>query len=131
MISRAEHERESAGNYFEFITSPTCVSVYTHCFLFASSVSPADFTSLATVLSFDECDTRMCVSITIVDEMMVEMTESFDVTLDRTTSLDSRVTLGLADAVVEITDSDGIKRNVYSIYSNGDKVTKIIENAPL
>ena len=64
------------------------------------------------MLSFDECDRQLCVSITIVDELMVEMTESFDVTLDRTTGLDSRITLGLADGVVEITDSDGIERNV-------------------
>ena len=49
---------------------------------------------------------------------MVEMTESFNVTLDRTTSLDSRVTLGLADAVVEITDNDGIKRNAVHMYGH-------------
>ena len=85
------------------------MSLYIHSFLFTSSESPQDFTSLQSALfSFDECDRRMCVSITIVDDSMVEMTESFNVTLDRTTSLDSRITLGLADGVVEITENDGI-----------------------
>ena len=78
-------------------------------FLFASSESPQDFTSLqSALLSFDECDRGMCVSITIVDDSIVEMTESFNVTLDRTASLDSRITLGLAEEVVEITENDGI-----------------------
>ena len=78
-------------------------------FLFASSESPQDFTSLqSALLSFDECDRLKCIGITIVDDSMVEMTESFDVILDRTTSLDSRITLGLADGVVEITENDGI-----------------------
>ena len=80
-------------------------------------MSPQDFTSSTTLLSFDECDRRMCVSITIVDNSMVEMTESFDVTLERTTSLDSRITLGIADGVFEIIDNDGIKRNGVHIQS--------------
>ena len=49
-----------------------------------------------------------------MDDLMVEMIESFNVSLDRTVGLDSRIELGLADGVVEITDNDGIKRNVCS-----------------
>ena len=82
-------------------------------FFFVHSIfseSPEDFTSLpSSLLSFDECDTRACISITIVDDLMVEMTESFNVTLSRTATLDSRITLNPSqvDGVVEIIDTDG------------------------
>ena len=76
------------------------------------SVSPDDFIALpSTLLSFDECDTRACISITIVDDSMVEMTESFNVTLDRIAGLDSRITLNPSrvEGVIQITDDDGMR----------------------
>ena len=64
-----------------------------------------DYLDLSTILMFGACQRRSCV--TIVDDDILEMTESFDVTLERTPGLDSRITLDPVDGVVEITDDDG------------------------
>ena len=74
-----------------------------------------DFTSLAsTTLSFEKCQRLVCVSITIINDMMVEMPESFNVTLTRTANLDSRITLNplQVDGVVRISDDDGKRFNL-------------------
>ena len=57
------------------------------------TVSPNDFGSLSTILTFDACVTRRCVNVTIVDDELLESLESFSVTLQRTSTLDSRITL--------------------------------------
>ena len=56
---------------------------------------------------FEACDKRHCVNVTIVNDDILEMTESFSVTLERTLGLDDRITLRPVDGVVEITDDDG------------------------
>ena len=66
-----------------------------------------DYLDLSTILMFGACQRRSCVTVTIVDDDILEMTESFDVTLERTPGLDSRITLNPVDGVVEITDNDG------------------------
>ena len=70
-----------------------------------------DFTSLpSTTLSFEKCERLVCVSITIINDLMVEKTEeSFNVTLTRTADLDRRIKLNplQVDGVVKITDNDG------------------------
>ena len=59
-------------------------------------------------LTFDTCDTRQCTEISIMDDMIVELTESFFVTLERTPGLDSRITLDPVDGEIEIIDNDGV-----------------------
>ena len=46
-------------------------------------------------------------NLPIVDDEIVEETESFKVTLERPTDLDGNITLGEVDGVVEMTDNDG------------------------
>ena len=75
-----------------------------------SSDTKKDFTSLApATLSFEKCEKLVCVSITIMNDLMVEMAESFNVTLTQTASLDRRIKLNplKVDGVVRITDDDG------------------------
>ena len=48
---------------------------------------------LFTILSFSACETRQCVNVAIVDDIMNEPEEEFNVTLERTPDLDSRITL--------------------------------------
>ena len=67
-----------------------------------------DYTSVTNILEFGICDTRQCIEIPIVDDMIVEETESFFVTLERTPGLDSRITLDPVDGEIEITDNDGL-----------------------
>ena len=79
-----------------------------------SSDTQTDFTSLASAtLSFEKCERLVCVSITIMNDLMVEMAESFNVTLTRTASLDSRIKLNplKVDGVVRITDDDSKRFN--------------------
>ena len=71
-------------------------------------VSPMDYVSVSTTLEFGSCDTRQCTEIPIVDDMIVELTELFFVTLERTPGLDSRITLDPVDGEIEISDDDGM-----------------------
>ena len=43
-----------------------------------------------------------------MDDDILELTESFDVTLEGTAGLDGRIVLDPVDAEVEITDNDGM-----------------------
>ena len=60
-----------------------------------------------TSLVFAACQMRSCVDVYIMDDMILENVVSFDVTLERTPSLDTRITLDPVNGVVEITDNDG------------------------
>ena len=73
-----------------------------------SAVAPMDYGHVATLLSFDACEMRRCVNVTIVNDVVLENVESFDVTLDRAPELDSRITLSPVDGIVEIIDNDGM-----------------------
>ena len=78
-------------------------------FLSAIVVSTMDYYSASTILTFGACDTQQCTEIPLVDDVIVELTESFFVTLERTPGLDSRITLDPDNGVVEITDDDGVR----------------------
>ena len=56
---------------------------------------------------FGACDRRHCVNVSIVDDDVLEMTESFTVTLERTPGLNDRIKLNPVDGVIEIPDNDG------------------------
>ena len=62
-----------------------------------------------TLLSFAACQIRSCVNVSIINDVVLENVESFDVTLERTLGLDSRITLNPVDGVIEITDNDGTR----------------------
>ena len=68
-----------------------------------------DYDSLVDeIVQFEQCQRQSCVHVVIVDDEALEMTESFDVYLDRASGLDDRIELNPVNAVVEITDNDGI-----------------------
>ena len=67
-----------------------------------------DYGSVNVTLTFAECQNRSCVDVLIEDDDVLELTESFSVTLERTLGLDDRIELGPVDAEVEITDNDGM-----------------------
>ena len=73
---------------------------------FPLPVEPMDYTALSQVLMFAACERRRCVSIIVQDDGVPEQLESFFVTLERTTGLDSRITLDPVDAEIEIIDSN-------------------------
>ena len=60
-------------------------------------------------LSFEACDIRRCVNVTIVNDKVLEGVESLDVTLERTPGLDNKITVTPVDGEIVITDDDGMK----------------------
>ena len=74
-------------------------------------VSPMDYIHVSIILEFDACDTRKCTEIPIVNDTILELTESFFVTLESTPGLDERITLAPIDGVIAIVD-DGKQANV-------------------
>ena len=63
---------------------------------------------MSTLIMFGSCDTRQCISISIVNDGILENTESFSVTLRRTSDLDSRITLDPAVGEIDITANNGL-----------------------
>ena len=69
--------------------------------------SGEDYMISATV-SFAACQRKSCVMVAIIDDEILENIESFNFTLERTSELDTRITLDPVDGVVEIDDNDGM-----------------------
>ena len=68
---------------------------------------------MSTTLMFAACETRQCDYISIVDDATLEMMESFSVTLERTSDLNSRITLNPVDGKMNVFDDDDRKHNYY------------------
>ena len=66
-----------------------------------------DYLELNSILSFYACETRRCVNVTIVDDLVDEPLEYFNFTLERTPDLDTRISLFLVDGQIAIIDNDG------------------------
>lgn len=65
-----------------------------------------DYGSVSMSLMFDACETRSCVNISIVDDLVLENVESLFVDLERAPGLDVRITLGPIRAEIVILDND-------------------------
>ena len=66
-----------------------------------------DYGTRSVVLFFEPCETRACVTLSIVDDNIAEKNESFRITLERTSDLDSRIILNRRNGEVAIQDDDG------------------------
>ena len=73
-----------------------------------ATVNPMDYLELNTTLSFATCETRRCMNVTIVDDLVDEPLEFFNYTLERTSGLEMRISLDPIDGLISITDNDGI-----------------------
>ena len=80
-------------------------SLYNH-YLYLFSVPPLDYSAVSIFLKFDSCETRQCTNIAIMNDALVESAESFSVILERTSELDTRITLD--PDVGEIVINDGL-----------------------
>ena len=63
-----------------------------------------DYIGVSNILNFAACETRQCVNVIIVDDTVNEPVEEFDVTLERTLGLDTRISLDPVGARVVIYD---------------------------
>ena len=68
------------------------------------AVASMDYTAVSALMMFDSCDTRQCMEIAIMNDGILENTESFSVTLVRTPDLDPRITLDPVTGETKITD---------------------------
>ena len=59
------------------------------------------------ILEFDVCETRKCVNVSIVNDLVDEEDEIFTYHLRKTTNLHPRIDLEPIDGTVEIIDDDG------------------------
>ena len=73
---------------------------------FSYTDSPMDYGAVSTILRFDACDTRRCVDVTIENDGDDEPDEVFGITLERTPSLNGRITLDPVDGDITIVDND-------------------------
>jgi hypothetical protein len=91
-----------------------------------SAVSSLNYSLSDTTLTFAACETKRCMSVSIVDDDTPGNVESFDVTLERTTDLDSRIALDPVNGILEITDNDGaavcLENTFYQVSESGGMV---------
>ena len=88
-----------------------------------------DFVAVSTALRFERCGSRSCTNIPIRSDLIMEETETFTITLDRTFGLDPRIQLDPFEGVVTITDDFQSKQvnkkfEVYNNYRNCIKMTR-------
>jgi len=89
----------------------TCVLLLPVIYYSIFTEAPMDYGGIATLLMFGSCKTRVCISVTIVNDNSVEGTEHFSASLGRTDNLDPRITIDPHFARVEIVDDgNGMQR---------------------
>ena len=66
-----------------------------------------DYSPIAGSLRFNRCERRKCVVVPIVDDLMLEHSEVFLLTLERTPSLAGSITLDPVNGRVEVSDDEG------------------------
>jgi hypothetical protein len=71
-----------------------------------TAVETMDYGAIDVILMFDIGETRKCVNVTIIEDLVDEPLESFTYTLTRTPSLDPRIELDPTNGTVEIIDND-------------------------
>ena len=76
-------------------------------FYFVSTVQPMDYGAIDVILEFDVCETRKCVNVRIVNDLVDEKDEILTYHLRRTLNLNPRINLEPINGTVEIIDDDG------------------------
>ena len=66
-----------------------------------------DYGASDVILEFNACETRKCVNVSIVNDLVDEEDEIFTYHLRTTPNLDPRINLEPIDGTVEIIDDDG------------------------
>ena len=80
--------------------------------LFFISEADEDYVAQNTVLSFAACETVKCLDVELLDDCVLEDTETFKMMLSTVSGQDERIKLGAGGADVVINDDDGVYSNV-------------------
>ena len=76
-----------------------------------------DYDALVATISFAACEDRKCVNVTVIDDSIPEVLESFNVTLEETPGLDGRIDLDPVVAIIEIIDSNSMLYTSHHYFS--------------
>ena len=82
------------------MSNPSVVQLISHKMILSSADN--------TLIRFDSCQIRNCMSMPIEDDDVVEETETVTIRLERTVDLDNRITIGVSSGVIEIMDNDSM-----------------------
>ena len=74
--------------------------------LFSYSGAGTDYVRFTNVVEFEACKRSYCDNVAIVDDLVLEAAESFNVSIVRN-GLDSSISLNPTTAKIEIIDDDG------------------------
>ena len=74
--------------------------------LFSFLVLTVDYEARSVAVTFEACMTRVCEALSLVDDDIAEGVESFYLTLERPTDLDSRIILNPKNGEVMIHDDE-------------------------
>ena len=83
------------------------ISMRNFVLILTFAVAPTDYAALSETLMFGACETRSCINVTTVGDLVDEPEEFFHVSLTRTTGLDGRITLNPVEGQIVIIDNDG------------------------
>ena len=108
---------ECVANFTVNVTFSTCDgtagnnshSIPTYCLMqcFSISVSTSDYIAEATTVIFEPCEVTQCVDVTVVDDCVLEMTETIIVTLTLPSELEPRFKLDSGTTQISVIDNDG------------------------
>ena len=85
----------------------TCVKCNNPLSLLIVTVEEMDYGALDVVLMFEMCMRRKCVNVTIIEDQMNELNESFTFHLNSSTNISSHFNFGSAEGIVHIINNDG------------------------
>ena len=119
----------SAGVASPDISCPVAFSFSVPLSIVRNTAENSDFSRRRDhVLQFDECDLLSAAQISIVDDRLVEHTETFNVRMERAPGLDDSIIWFTSEITVEITDDDQATvsfRNTDNWVREGDESVEV------
>ena len=97
---------------------PNCVCRHDSVYYTYHLPGVDDFQLVSTDLMFERCSNRSCTSITIQSDEIMEETETFTITLERTLNLNPRIRLSQVDGEVTILDVSSKWRKLYIFHKH-------------
>ena len=76
------------------------------CLCQSYAVTSMDYVAVSNILTFGACESRSCLNITVINDKEAEPDETFFITLERTSGLNSRITLRPEQGEIKILNDD-------------------------
>ena len=99
-VSLLTHDKSAGKTRHIYCQWQICITL--------STVNHTDYSAPSVTLKFATCETRQCLNVSIMDDVVDEPEESFSYTLERLVNLDPRIILAPSAGEVFILDNDGM-----------------------